>query len=119
MISVVPVTGPPPSQNGDDAHTVPARSGRRWLGRVWGSKRRSETRLARILDLFEEHVYAGEITPDGRYVHHTSTDTLDDLIGGRVPEGVETGAFWESRIPAEDRAAYEAFNRSLLNGEDA
>lgn len=118
MISVVPVTGPPLPQNGDDAHTISARSGRRWLGRVWGSRRRSETRLARILDLFEEHVYAGEITPDGRYVHHTSTDTLEDLIGGRVPEGVETGAFWESRIPAEDRAAYEAFNRCLLKGED-
>jgi diguanylate cyclase (GGDEF)-like protein/putative nucleotidyltransferase with HDIG domain len=95
------------------------RSGRRWLGRVWSSKRRSEARLARILDLFEEHVYAGEITPDGRYVHHTSTDTLEGLIGGSVPDGIETGEFWESRIPAQDRAAYEAFNRCLLRGEDA
>ena len=116
---VVPVTGPPLPQSGDDAHTIPVRSGRRLLGRVWGSKRRSEARLARILDLFEEHVYAGEITPDGRYVHHTSTDTLGGLIGGSVPDGVETGEFWESRIPAQDRAAYEAFNRSLLRGEDA
>jgi diguanylate cyclase (GGDEF)-like protein len=52
-------------------------------------------------------------------VHHTSTDTLEGLIGGTVPDGIETGEFWESRIPAEDWAAYEAFNRSLLNGEDA
>ena len=86
---------------------------------MWGSRRRSEARLARILDLFEEHVYAGEITPDGRYVHHTSTDTLEGLIGGSVPDGIETGEFWESRIPAHDRAAYEAFNRSLLRGDDA
>jgi diguanylate cyclase (GGDEF)-like protein len=86
---------------------------------VWGSRRRSEARLARILDLFEEHVYAGEITPDGHYVHHTSTDTLEGLIGGTVPDGIETGEFWESRIPAQDRAAYEAFNRSLLRGDDA
>ena len=41
--------------------------------------------LARILDLFEEHVYAGEITPDGRYVHHASTSTVQDLIGGSYP----------------------------------
>ena len=75
--------------------------------------------LARILDLFEEHVYAGEITPDGRYVHHASMSTVEDLIGGSVPEGVEAGRFWESRIAPADGAQYEAFNRRLLDGEDA
>jgi diguanylate cyclase (GGDEF)-like protein len=75
--------------------------------------------LARILDLFEEHVYAGEITPDGRYVHHASMSTVEDLIGGSVPEGVEAGQFWESRIAPADGAQYEAFNRRLLDGEDA
>ena len=56
-------------------------------GRFVSRRISSEVRLARILDLFEEHVYAGEITPDGRYVHHTSTATLEGLIGGRVPDG--------------------------------
>ena len=80
---------------------------------------RSEARLARILDLFEEHVYAGEITPDGRYVHHNSAATIENLLGGRMPEGVAAGDFWESRIIDEDRAPYEAFNQRLLRGEDA
>jgi diguanylate cyclase (GGDEF)-like protein len=75
--------------------------------------------LARILDLFEEHVYAGEITPDGRYVHHASMSTVEDLIGGSFPEGVEAGRFWESRIAPADGAQYDAFNRRLLDGEDA
>ena len=80
---------------------------------------RNEARLARILDLFEEHVYAGEITPDGHYVHHASAATYESLIGGPVPEGVEVGEFWESRIVAEDFPQYEAFNQRLLRGQDA
>ena len=84
-----------------------------------GSRRRREVELARILDLFEEHVYAGEITPDGRYVHHASTTTVRELIGGSIPDDVETGRFWESRIAPADWAQYHAFNRHLLDGEDA
>jgi diguanylate cyclase (GGDEF)-like protein len=79
----------------------------------------SDSQLARILDLFEEHVYAGEITPSGSYVDHASEVTLGALLGGELPAGVERGEFWESRILAEDWAAYEAFNRRLLDGEDA
>jgi diguanylate cyclase (GGDEF)-like protein len=89
-------------------------------GHGLGDRRRSSRiRLARILDLFEEHVYAGEITPDGRYVHHASAFTTESLIGGTAPEGIENGAFWESRIAPSDWAQYEAFNRSLLRGDDA
>jgi diguanylate cyclase (GGDEF)-like protein len=79
----------------------------------------SDSQLARILDLFEEHVYAGEITPSGSYVDHASGVALGSLLGGEVPAGVAPGAFWESRILPEDWAAYEAFNRRLLDGEDA
>jgi diguanylate cyclase (GGDEF)-like protein/putative nucleotidyltransferase with HDIG domain len=84
-----------------------------------GSRRRREVELARILDLFEEYVYAGAITPDGRYVHHASMSTIEDLIGGAVPPDVDAGRFWESRIAPADWAQYEAFNRSLLDGRDA
>ena len=88
-----------------------------WGGNA-GRGRRSHVELARILDLFEEHVYAGRITPDGRYVHHASI-AIEDLIGGSVPEAVEVGQFWESRIAPADWAQYEAFNRRLLDGQDA
>ena len=84
-----------------------------------GSRRRREVELARILDLFEEYVYAGAITPDGRYVHHASMSTIEGLIGGSAPPEVDAGRFWESRIAPADWAQYAAFNRSLLDGEDA
>jgi len=87
--------------------------------RLGGRGVTGEAQLARILDLFEEHVYAGEITPSGSYVDHASDVTLASLLGGDVPADVEPGEFWESRIVAEDWAAYEAFNRRLLDGEDA
>jgi diguanylate cyclase (GGDEF)-like protein len=84
-----------------------------------GSLHRREVELARILDLFEEYVYAGAITSDGRYVHHASMSTVESLIGGAAPPDVDVGRFWESRILPADWAQYEAFNRSLLDGEDA
>jgi diguanylate cyclase (GGDEF)-like protein len=124
------MTGSPPSAEdlSVPATGAPARPGR--IRSLWDaarvlwsreaeSQRRREVELARILDLFEEYVYAGEITPDGRYVHHASMSTVEDLIGGSAPQGVEAGRFWESRIAPADQAQYEAFNRRLLSGEDA
>ena len=95
------MTGSPRSADDSPvpASGAPARRGR--VRRLWtaralrssgaGSRRRREVELARILDLFEEHVYAGEITSDGRYVHHASMSTVEGLIGGSTPEGVEAG----------------------------
>jgi len=88
-------------------------------GRRTAGGRQREVQLARILDLFEEHVYAGEITPDGRYVHHVSPISIESLIGGPLPDGALQGEFWESRIVPSDWPLYEAFNRRLLKGEDA
>jgi diguanylate cyclase (GGDEF)-like protein len=124
------MTGPPFSA---DESPVPSDGAAPRLGRVRGlwnagralwhgiekDQRRREVELARVLDLFEEHVYAGEITSDGRYVHHASMSTIEELIGGSIPDGIESGTFWESHIAPADAAQYEAFNRRLLGGEDA
>jgi diguanylate cyclase (GGDEF)-like protein len=77
-----------------------------------------ENDLAEILDLFEEHVYAGAITADGRYVSHRSGPKLARLLGGPVPAGWWDG-FWESRVHPDDQPAYERFNQRLHLGEDA
>jgi diguanylate cyclase (GGDEF)-like protein len=74
---------------------------------------------AGILDLFEELVYAGEITADGHYIDHSSSPMFERVLGGSVPEGVLPGALWESRIHPDDLAAYNVFNRRQLDGEDA
>ena len=51
-----------------------------------------ENDLAEILDLFEEHVYAGAITPDGRYIGHRSGPKLARFLGGPVPVGGGTAS---------------------------
>jgi diguanylate cyclase (GGDEF)-like protein len=75
--------------------------------------------LEGILDLFEEDVYAGEVTSDGHYVSHASGQRLARYVGGEKPKGTESGEFWESRIHRDDWPAYEQFNQRLRKGEDA
>jgi diguanylate cyclase (GGDEF)-like protein/putative nucleotidyltransferase with HDIG domain len=94
------------------------RAAQRLVSRFAGGHQR-EVELARVLDMFEEHIYAGEITADGRYVHHASMSSMDHLVGGVFPQDAEMGQFWESRIAPADWAQYEAFNRRLLDGEEA
>ena len=124
------MTGSPPNADtrqppSTDGSAPPGRARGLWHlpRRLWSraASRRpgQDVGVARILDLFEEHVYAGEITSDGRYVHHASMSSVEDLIGGPVPEGAEVGRFWESRIAPADWGQYEAFNRRLLSGDDA
>lgn len=72
-----------------------------------------------ILDLFEEHMYEGEITPEGHYVDHSSWPTLVRMIGGHIPLDVAAGRLWESRVDPDDWPEYERFNRRLLAGDEA
>ena len=85
--------------------------------RLFGRPRHAAPDVADILDLFEELVYAGEVTPGGDYVHHSEGPTLDRFLGG--PRPADVGPFWESRVHTDDRDDYDAFNRRLLRGEDA
>src|ERR671927_1633269 len=94
------------------------RAAQRLVSRFAGGHE-GQVELARVLDMFEEHIYAGEITADGRYVHHASMSSMEHLVGGHFPAGTEMGRFWESCIAPADWAQYEAFNRRLLEGEDA
>ena len=86
---------------------------------VRGWMRGSDSNLASILDLFEELVYAGDVTLDGEYVHHSEGPLLERFLGGPAPAAGEVGRLWESRVHADDLDDYEAFYRRLLSGEDA
>ncbi len=90
-------------------------------GRVgqWLRRRPRTPQPTAIFDLFEELVYAGEITADGRYIHHAGSGGDDRFLGGSGPEDVERGRFWESRVHADDWDTYVSFNHCLLSGEDA
>ena len=78
-----------------------------------------DAEISGILDLFEEQVYAGEITPDGHFIANSPEPIGAAFIGGVPPAGVGPGEFWESRIHPDDWEAYAGFNRALLRGEDA
>jgi diguanylate cyclase (GGDEF)-like protein len=82
-------------------------------------RRREEPALDGILDLFEELAYAGEVTREGQYVHHSSGPTFERFLGGRLPADSDPGPLWESLLHADDREEYDRFNQRLLSGEDA
>jgi diguanylate cyclase (GGDEF)-like protein len=80
----------------------------------------ADVHISSILDLFEEQVYAGEVTAHGHYIDHsTAPPAWDRFIGGNLPRDIAPGEFWESRIHPEDWDAYARFNAGLLRGEDA
>ena len=58
-----------------------------------------ENDLAEILDLFEEHVYAGAITPDGRYVSQRSGPKLARFLGGPRARRARGGVLGVARPP--------------------
>ena len=78
-----------------------------------------DAEISGILDLFEEQVYAGVITPDGHFIANSPDPIGAAFLGGEPPPGVGPGEFWESRIHPDDWDAYAGFNRDLLRGEDA
>ena len=73
---------------------------------------------ADILDLLDQLIYTGEVTPDGEYTDTTRGSPFDPFTGGPVPEGMAPGEFWESRVHPDDRGLYAGLNRDLLLGED-
>ena len=92
---------------------------RRVLGRR-GARPHAVPDLAGILDLFEELVYAGEVTPAGNYVHHSAGPTVERFLGGSETHRRRAlGRCGSARVHADDRDEYDRFNLRLLRGEDA
>jgi diguanylate cyclase (GGDEF)-like protein len=83
------------------------------------SSRPDATDISGILDLFEEQVYAGVITPDGHFIASSPDPIGAAFLGGEPPPGVAPGEFWEQRIHPDDWDAYAGFNSDLLRGDDA
>ena len=86
-----------------------ARRARDWLAARLGV---ADAQVAGILDLFEERVYSGEVTPDGHFVAGSSDAVGALYLGGAPPAGVEWGEFWESRIHPDDWDGYSGFNQA-------
>jgi diguanylate cyclase (GGDEF)-like protein len=74
-------------------------------------------RFSRLLDVVGEHVYLARAYPDGRIEELFQGPGADRLLGGAEPDPEMEN--WEAAIHPADRAAYDAFNAALADGEDA
>jgi diguanylate cyclase (GGDEF)-like protein/putative nucleotidyltransferase with HDIG domain/PAS domain S-box-containing protein len=75
--------------------------------------------LVAMLDLFEEHVYIGVITPDNRYEGRYASSTIERFVGGQHAPGAEYGGLWETLVHPDDRATREEFHARVLAGEES
>jgi diguanylate cyclase (GGDEF)-like protein len=82
--------------------------------------RRRQDHFDGILELFDDHVHIGEVTPDGlRYVPRFSGPTLERFVGAELAEGQESGELWDKCVHPLDRATYVRFWGELLAGRGA
>jgi diguanylate cyclase (GGDEF)-like protein len=51
--------------------------------------------------------FSGEFHPDGTFQAPYTGPGIRALLGGEFPDGVDHGAFWESRVLAADRPRYD------------
>jgi diguanylate cyclase (GGDEF)-like protein len=75
--------------------------------------------VERILGLFEEHGYSGELLPGGEYRPHYIGPGLETLLGAPLRGTDDPGARWQAAIPSEDLAAYHARDDDLRRGRAA
>jgi diguanylate cyclase (GGDEF)-like protein/putative nucleotidyltransferase with HDIG domain/PAS domain S-box-containing protein len=75
--------------------------------------------LVAMLDLFEEHVYVGVVTPDKRYEGRYASSTIERFVGGQHAPGAEYGGLWETLVHPDDRATREEFHARVLAGEES
>jgi diguanylate cyclase (GGDEF)-like protein/PAS domain S-box-containing protein len=75
--------------------------------------------LVAMLDLFEEHVYVGVVTPDRRYEGRYASSTIERFVGGQHAPGAEYGGLWETLVHPDDRATREEFHARVLAGEES
>ncbi|MDX6540747.1 MAG: hypothetical protein QOI71_2357 [Gaiellales bacterium] len=50
--------------------------------------------------------FSGEFLPDGTWKSPLVAPGIIALLGGELPDGVDGGAFWETRVAGADRARY-------------
>ena len=74
-------------------------------------------RFTRLLDVVGEHVYLAQALPDGSVRELFQGPGADRLLGGAEPDPEMEN--WDAALHPADRAAYDAFNRALADGQDA
>ena len=74
-------------------------------------------RFTSLLDVVGAHVYLALALPDGQLQELFQGPGGDRLLGGAEPDPEMTN--WDAAVHADDRPAYDAFNRALGRGEDS
>jgi diguanylate cyclase (GGDEF)-like protein/PAS domain S-box-containing protein len=74
-------------------------------------------RFTSLLDVLGEHVYLALVLPGGMIEETFQGPGADRLLGGAEPDSAMEN--WEAALHPDDRAAYDAFNVRLAQGEAA
>ena len=61
--------------------------------------------------------FSGEFKPDGTFTAPYTGPGILALLGGEFPDGIDNGAFWESRVLDADRARYDEGMAHQRRGE--
>jgi diguanylate cyclase (GGDEF)-like protein len=77
--------------------------------------RRRRDQFEGILELFDDHLHIGVLTPDERYLPRFSGPTLERFVGTAVPTE-ETGEVWNACVHPLDRASYQRLVGELARG---
>src|SRR5262249_14395657 len=80
------------------------------------AQRAAQAQLARIVQTIDEHLYTGEMLPDGRFRELFTGPNADRLMGGPVPEGVDPYDAWEASVHPDDHPAYAASLQDIAAG---
>ena len=74
-------------------------------------------RFRSVLEAVRTVPFSGEFRPDGSIRDPYTGPGVGRLLGGDVPEGMDGGLFWGTRVLAEDRAVYDAGAALQRRGE--
>ncbi len=71
----------------------------------------------RALAAIGEHLYVGEVTPDGGYRELHTGPGAEALLGGEVDPVLGPGETWLRAVHSDDLPALDEFHRRLASGE--
>jgi hypothetical protein len=70
----------------------------------------------RVLETIDDHLYTGEILPDGSYVELYCGPNDAALLGPPSTDGIDRQAAWEAAIHPDDRAGYRSRTTTAVSG---
>ena len=74
-------------------------------------------RFLSVLEGVRTVPFSGEFSPDGSFHAPYTGPGIHLLLGGDLPDGIDGGEFWATRVLPADRALYDGGMAQQRNGE--